>query len=89
MSKFLVDLYVDGYETEEERDAACEDFIYEQLDCTASSVKVQKLNPNREAAIEKMAEALGTFASLTYIGNGLSEMAEQALEAWRKANEDT
>ena len=43
MSKFLVELWLDGYETEEEMEKACEEFIYEQLNMTASSVKVTKL----------------------------------------------
>jgi hypothetical protein len=40
MPKFLVDLWLDGYETEEELESACECFINEQLDFSASSVKV-------------------------------------------------
>lgn len=42
MAKFLVDLWLDGYDTEEEMVAACEEFIQEQLDTTASSVHVQR-----------------------------------------------
>jgi hypothetical protein len=44
MAKFVVDLWLDGYETEEETEKACEEFIYDQLNMTASSVKIQKLN---------------------------------------------
>ena len=43
MPKFLVELWLDGYETEEEMEEACEVFIREQLDFAASSVKVTKL----------------------------------------------
>ena len=43
MAKFIVDLWLDGYEDEEEMEAACEEFIYEQLNFSASSVKITKL----------------------------------------------
>jgi len=43
MAKFIVDLYLDGYDTEEEMEAACEEFIYEQLNFSGSSVKVTKI----------------------------------------------
>jgi hypothetical protein len=43
MPRFIVDLWLDGYETEEEMEAACEEFIYDQLNFTASSVKVTKM----------------------------------------------
>ena len=38
MTKFTLDLYLDGYETEEEMIEACKEFIYSQLNFTASSV---------------------------------------------------
>ena len=41
--KFLVDLYLDGYETEEEHEAACLVFIKESLDFSASSVTVERV----------------------------------------------
>lgn len=41
MPKFIVDLWLDGYETEEEMISACEEFIYEQLNMTSSSVKIK------------------------------------------------
>lgn len=44
MPKFIVDLWIDGYETEEEMIEACEEFIYEQLNMTASSVKITKIS---------------------------------------------
>ncbi len=44
MPKFIVDLWLDGYDSEEEMEDACEVFIREQLDHTASSVKVEKLS---------------------------------------------
>jgi hypothetical protein len=40
MAKFVVDLWLDGYETQEEMEKACEVFIYQQLNFTGSSVKV-------------------------------------------------
>ncbi len=39
--KFIVDLWLDGYNTEEEMTEACAEFIYEQLNFSASSVKVE------------------------------------------------
>ena len=43
MAKFLVDLWLDGYETEEEMDNACMEFIRDQLNFSASSVSVSKV----------------------------------------------
>lgn len=40
MPKYIVDLDMDGYDTEEIMAGACEEFIFEQLDTTASAVKV-------------------------------------------------
>lgn len=39
--KFIVDLWLDGYDSEEEMGRACVDFIYEQLNMTASFVKIK------------------------------------------------
>lgn len=43
MPKFIVELWLDGYETEEAMEAACEEFILEQLNFSASDVKVTKI----------------------------------------------
>jgi hypothetical protein len=43
MPKFIVDLWLDGYDTEEEMNDACEQFIHEQLNFTASSVKIKRI----------------------------------------------
>ena len=43
MPKFIVDLWLDGYETEEEMAEACEQFIYDQLNFSGSGVKVMKI----------------------------------------------
>lgn len=48
MPKFIVELWLDGYDTEEEMEAACKLFIEEQLDITASSVKVTKIEETEE-----------------------------------------
>jgi hypothetical protein len=48
MPKFIVDLWLDGYESEEEMENACEEFIYENLNCTASSVKVERIKDNND-----------------------------------------
>jgi hypothetical protein len=43
MPRFIVDLWLDGYESEEEMAAACKEFIFEQLDFSASSVTVTEI----------------------------------------------
>lgn len=40
MPKFIIELSMDGYDTPEEELDACKEFIIEQLDMTASSVKI-------------------------------------------------
>ena len=47
MPKFMVELWVDGYDSEENMEKACEEFIYEQLNMTASSVKITKIIKRR------------------------------------------
>lgn len=42
MTKFVVDLWLDGYETDEEHDAACVEFIIDQLNFAGSGVSVEK-----------------------------------------------
>jgi hypothetical protein len=43
MPKFIVDLWLDGYETEEDMAEACEQFIYDQLNFSGSSVEIMKI----------------------------------------------
>ena len=43
MPKYIVDLWLDGYDTEEEMTKACDEFIYDQLNFTASSVRVKRI----------------------------------------------
>lgn len=38
--KMLIELWLDGYETEEQRKEACIEYVEEQLNMTASSIKV-------------------------------------------------
>lgn len=47
MPKFIVDLWLDGYETEEEMEEACEEFIYQQLNFTASSVQITRIEDTK------------------------------------------
>lgn len=44
MTKYIVDLYLDGYPTQAEQDATALEFIHEQLNFSGSSVKVEKYN---------------------------------------------
>jgi hypothetical protein len=48
MPKFIVDLWLDGYETEEQMVEACKVFIYEQLNFTASSVDIEYIDEKNE-----------------------------------------
>ena len=41
MPKFLVDLWLDGYNSEKEMSKACKTFIDDQLDFAASDVKIE------------------------------------------------
>lgn len=43
MPKFIVDLNLDGYESEEEHVEACKQFIEEQLDFSANYITVTLL----------------------------------------------
>ena len=49
MPKFIVDLWLDGYDSEEEMKAACKEFIYEQLNFSASSVTITEIPEEPEA----------------------------------------
>jgi hypothetical protein len=44
MPRFIVDLWLDGYDTEEETEKACAEFIYEQLNFAGSSVKITQID---------------------------------------------
>jgi hypothetical protein len=56
MAKFLVDLWMDGYKSEKEMIEACEEFIKEQLDFSASSVDVSLLTDKEIKALEREKE---------------------------------
>jgi hypothetical protein len=40
--KFIVDLWLDGYETEEDMEEGCWEFLDEQLNFSASSVSIER-----------------------------------------------
>lgn len=48
MAKFIVEIWLDGYNSEEEMEEACEEFIYEQLNFAASSVRITKIEDNED-----------------------------------------
>lgn len=55
--RFLIDLNMDGYATEAEETEACRVFIEEQLDFSASSVKILGVkNVYTEAEYDKAVE---------------------------------
>jgi hypothetical protein len=57
MPKYLLDIWLDGYNTPEEEKEACDNFIDEQLDITASSVTFKHLTEtSQEPTIEQLAE---------------------------------
>jgi len=48
MPKYLVDLWLDGYDSEDEVKEACDEFIKEQLDFSASSVHAKHLEETED-----------------------------------------
>ena len=42
MPEYIVNLWLDGYDTEEQMEKACDEFIYDQLNFTASSVRLKR-----------------------------------------------
>jgi hypothetical protein len=46
--KFIVDLWLDGYDSDEEMEKACIEFIQEALDFSASSVSVEVYKDKNE-----------------------------------------
>jgi hypothetical protein len=48
MPKYILDLSLDGYDSEEEEKEACDIFIKEQLDFSASSVLVKPLEETKD-----------------------------------------
>lgn len=59
MSIFLLDIWLDGYETDEEVEIASEVFIKEQLDFSASSISFLKLN--RSVMVDALYYILGKY----------------------------
>ena len=54
MGKFIVDLWLDGYEDAAEADKAAEEFIYEQLNMTASCVNITRFNESEKTAAQSV-----------------------------------
>jgi hypothetical protein len=50
--KFLVDLSLDGYDSQDEMEKACLEFLEDQLNFAGSSVRVKKLTPGELDAID-------------------------------------
>jgi len=54
--KMLIEIDLDGYDTDQERYDACMEFVYEQLNMTASGITILWAEPPQEvivAAIRK------------------------------------
>lgn len=47
--KFIVELHLDGYDSEEEMKAACKEFIYDQLNFAGTGVTITELPEEPEA----------------------------------------
>ena len=43
MARFIVDLWLDGYDTDQEADIACQQFIEENLDTSVGQVSVTRI----------------------------------------------
>lgn len=53
MPIYLLDIWLDGYDNEEQMNNACDEFILNQLDITASSIRIKRLkNETIEDAIK-------------------------------------
>ena len=44
MAKFIIDFWLDGYDSEEEMIEACEEYILESLNSAASSITIIKVD---------------------------------------------
>lgn len=53
MPKYLLDLWLDGYNSEEEEKKACDEFIQDQLDFSASSVHVEHIEETENGPTAK------------------------------------
>jgi hypothetical protein len=53
MPRFIIDFWLDGYDTEEEMEKACAEFIVEQLDMTASSVHIVDMIHDKDIPEDK------------------------------------
>jgi hypothetical protein len=66
MPKFIVDLDLDGYETEQEMALACKEFILESLNFSASTVSVADYDENEVQYLrESMYTRTGMEAAIT------------------------
>ena len=59
MAKFIVELFLDGYDTQEEQEAACLEFIEEQLNFSASSVKVTPIKEENLITADEYFASIG------------------------------
>ena len=63
---FIVELYLDGYDTEEEMNVACREFIYEQLNFAASGVTITEMEETMPVTRDELAEDIaGAFFATT------------------------
>jgi len=44
MTRFIIDIHLDGYDTKEEHDEACEELIYDQLNSAGACIKIERVN---------------------------------------------
>lgn len=86
MPEYIINLWLDGYDTEEQMEEACDEFIYEQLNFTASGVRVKRsdyaaLLTSHNALIEALRGLLGSLDNgefkTTITHSIAAEMAEK------------
>jgi hypothetical protein len=80
MPNYIVDLWLDGYESEQEMEDACNEFIYDQLNMTASSVRIKKID---DVDIDKLVKVMnGELYNSEKNGHLLlSEVSKLAIKA--------
>lgn len=90
MPRFVIDLWLDGYESEEEMKAACKEFLEDQLDFSASSVKVMS-EDDENYPRRKYAELIHHLNhAVRYFSENVSHQdVPNVVKAWEECIETT
>lgn len=76
MPKFIVDLWLDGYDTEEEMEEACEEFINEALTFAASSVNIAKIEDEDNTPSVQKCSVCGTTENVCWVGGSIPYLCD-------------